>query len=201
MYAPAPKGHTTGLYRIYDHDMRLLYVGISDYPQHRIQTHSNTAPWWMLAQLESLEWLETRKQAESAEQRAARFEGPLYNSVYCELFGGTADDARRAIPSGLTIRPCPWVKPSQRQQKQPPIPVRLTNSRFGSVSRLPIPAAAKCADEIRNEHANRSDLWDSEYAGVPEPWGNYAIVSRAFCVRVIDGDWITARAAACKVSR
>jgi len=69
------------LYRMYDKDNTLLYVGISLRVETRLATHRQDKPWWPDIDTIRLEHHPSRKSAEQAELRAIRKEKPLYNIV------------------------------------------------------------------------------------------------------------------------
>jgi excinuclease UvrABC nuclease subunit len=67
----------TYVYRAYDDDGRLLYVGLTDYVEHRMRAHLRAGSLWLdhLAQLV----VEKRRNAAAAEREAIKTEWPLYN--------------------------------------------------------------------------------------------------------------------------
>lgn len=67
------------LYRFYDADGRLLYVGISLSVFQRWQQHSSDKPWWEHIYRGELEHFDTRTEAAEAELCAIRTEDPLFN--------------------------------------------------------------------------------------------------------------------------
>lgn len=69
----------TALYRLFDGEGRLLYVGITFNPRDRWNGHSGTKSWWKDVMRREVEWYETRSEAEGAEYAAIRSELPLYN--------------------------------------------------------------------------------------------------------------------------
>ncbi|MFJ9633784.1 GIY-YIG nuclease family protein [Streptomyces sp. NPDC101175] len=69
----------TALYRAFDVDGALLYIGITDSPIDRFKQHQSTAEWWPLMVLREVEWLNTRSDAEQAEARAIKAEAPKFN--------------------------------------------------------------------------------------------------------------------------
>lgn len=77
--APAPE--RTALYRLYDAKGLLLYAGISNDPKRRWSQHAKeyADAWWPLVSRREVEWFESRSEAEAAELRAIREEGPVYN--------------------------------------------------------------------------------------------------------------------------
>lgn len=69
----------TALYRLYDVDDRLMYVGISHELRIRWHHHSISKPWWHLVTRRDIEWHPDRLAADSAETAAIVTESPLYN--------------------------------------------------------------------------------------------------------------------------
>ncbi|MFC9700900.1 type II toxin-antitoxin system prevent-host-death family antitoxin [Streptomyces sp. NPDC056943] len=76
-----PSNRDTALYRLYDVEDRLLYVGITGDPKVRFTQHRKEKPWWAEVALREVEWFSTRSDAERAEQRAIRREVPRYNDA------------------------------------------------------------------------------------------------------------------------
>lgn len=74
-------GDRTLLYRFYDSDGQLLYVGITDDPHTRWATHArkNAESWWADVCVVHSEWYPTRTEAEAAEVDAIQREDPLHN--------------------------------------------------------------------------------------------------------------------------
>lgn len=71
----------TALYRLFDADGRLLYIGIAKNPTVRWQQHARDKAdtWWPDVANKKLEWFDARSEAEAAEVAAIRSEGPPYN--------------------------------------------------------------------------------------------------------------------------
>jgi len=69
----------TALYRFFNADERLLYIGISGDPAYRWGQHRTDKPWAGEVAMRVVEWLPTRAEAEAAELVAIRAERPLYN--------------------------------------------------------------------------------------------------------------------------
>lgn len=69
----------TALYRFYDGDGALLYVGITYDLDQRWASHRNSSPWWERAVSNSVEWYDNRRAALDAELEAIRTERPLHN--------------------------------------------------------------------------------------------------------------------------
>lgn len=71
----------TDLYRYYDVDGRLLYVGISFSAFARAERHRRKAEWWGRAVTMKIEHHESRETALVAEARAIRNEMPIHNKA------------------------------------------------------------------------------------------------------------------------
>lgn len=69
----------TAVYRLFDSEGRLLYVGIARDPEERFKGHASTSPWWPRVACREIGWQPTRCKAEERETEAIRTEGPLYN--------------------------------------------------------------------------------------------------------------------------
>lgn len=69
----------TTVYRFYDEDWRLLYVGISKQIPMRLRSHNSEKPWWTDACTLTLEHYPTRHEALAAEAAAIVTENPVYN--------------------------------------------------------------------------------------------------------------------------
>lgn len=72
----------TAIYRLYDADNRLLYVGISRDVEKRWATHKKTKPWWKEVARKDVVWLKSRTAAFHAEHLAIVEEHPLHNSLH-----------------------------------------------------------------------------------------------------------------------
>lgn len=68
------------LYRLFDADDRLLYVGISHRPQIRIYHHSRRRPWWTEVRRQVIEWHPNRTMADLAETLTILVEEPQHNN-------------------------------------------------------------------------------------------------------------------------
>lgn len=69
----------TALYRAFDSEDRLLYVGITDGIDTRFKVHEKSSEWWPLMVRRDIEWFETRRDAMRAEATAIKSDGALYN--------------------------------------------------------------------------------------------------------------------------
>lgn len=69
----------TALYRFWDADGRLLYIGITEMPEKRWAAHAGTKSWWSEVARKDLEWFENREDARAGELAAIRTEHALHN--------------------------------------------------------------------------------------------------------------------------
>lgn len=67
------------VYRVYDEDDELLYVGMSSRVYYRLRSHESTQWWWGLAATVSIRRYSDRQAARSAEIWAIRTERPVFN--------------------------------------------------------------------------------------------------------------------------
>lgn len=81
MSNPFPAGRSA-LYRLYDSDDVLLYVGISRYPNERFKEHAGDKPWWHHVARHDIVWLDSRAKALEVEAEAMKEERPLYNGYH-----------------------------------------------------------------------------------------------------------------------
>lgn len=74
-----PQGRTC-VYRLYDADNRLLYIGMSRDPKRRWAQHqAQRKPWWPDVVSRQVVWFPTRVIAEVVEREAIKEEHPLHN--------------------------------------------------------------------------------------------------------------------------
>jgi excinuclease UvrABC nuclease subunit len=67
------------LYRFYNAQGEMLYVGITKFFEPRLKQHYKNAEWFFETASVRLEHFKTRQQVEQAETRAIVEEQPLYN--------------------------------------------------------------------------------------------------------------------------
>lgn len=72
----------TELYRYFDKDGRLLYVGVSLNTLQRAIQHRGSADWWAMAERIEIKRYRTRKLAFAAERRAIKRERPQFNTIH-----------------------------------------------------------------------------------------------------------------------
>lgn len=72
------------LYRIYNADDELLYVGATTNPAQRVQSHDEMQSWWSEAVTIKMEHYRSQEELGAAEIAAIRAEGPRYNLSYAQ---------------------------------------------------------------------------------------------------------------------
>lgn len=77
----------TCVYRAYDKDGALLYVGISMNLESRLTKHRSSA-WWPLTDEITIKWYGGREEAKAAEREAIRTEAPRFNLSRPGAFSG-----------------------------------------------------------------------------------------------------------------
>lgn len=70
------------LYRHYDKEYCLLYVGQTMSPKQRKGSHSRDKSWWREVMLTTYQWFEDRAQVLAAEREAIENEIPLFNNRF-----------------------------------------------------------------------------------------------------------------------
>jgi hypothetical protein len=83
----------TALYRLFDGEHQLLYVGIGETAASRWRDHRANKPWWDDVVRAEVVWYPTRGEAEAEELRVIKTERPLYNVM------GTFDRLKRPTKS------------------------------------------------------------------------------------------------------
>lgn len=76
---PEEKNDIHALYRFFDLDKRLLYVGITNSPPARFRRHGSQKEWWEEVSSITLERFPDRASLKAAETKAIRSEDPVYN--------------------------------------------------------------------------------------------------------------------------
>lgn len=71
----------TALYRLYDAEHDLLYVGISRTPSERFKAHAHDKNWWHLVAFVDLTWFDSYAAARDAEIAAHLSERPPFNGM------------------------------------------------------------------------------------------------------------------------
>lgn len=95
-----PTGRTA-LYRFFDEDVQLIYVGISNNPRARWEGHATDKPWWTDVVTREIEWLDTRKDAERVERLEIGAHNPKWN-IAPGMPDRSKPEVRRAARKGWT---------------------------------------------------------------------------------------------------
>lgn len=82
------------LYRMFNVENQLLYVGVTANPTVRLYAHEANQTWWHEVVLVTLEHFETAAQAALAEGAAIIEENPKYNRVARVLIGMSSEVIR-----------------------------------------------------------------------------------------------------------
>ena len=90
----------TAIYRHFDADGLLLYVGISVNPFARTAQHSKASEWFSRVAEIKLDWHVTRDDAEKAETAAIIGEKPVFNSTWS---GGLSRTDRMFLQGALSL--------------------------------------------------------------------------------------------------
>jgi predicted GIY-YIG superfamily endonuclease len=72
----------TALYRFFDEEGGLLYVGITQRFGQRWSTHMRTKPWWSDVRSHTAQWYADRPTAAAAEVEAIKTEKPRHNVMH-----------------------------------------------------------------------------------------------------------------------
>jgi predicted GIY-YIG superfamily endonuclease len=72
----------TALYRLYDSEDRLLYVGVTIDTKRRLDEHRRGKSWWPQVTRKTIEWFDTRTLAQEAEDVAIRDEKPTFDATH-----------------------------------------------------------------------------------------------------------------------
>lgn len=94
----------TSLYRFFDADDRLLYVGITSVGPNRWTEHEANRPWWADVRRTSVEHFPDRATAIAAEQDAIRSEKPLHNVKHVDPPRGPRQLVSRAKGTGTIVQ-------------------------------------------------------------------------------------------------
>ncbi|NOD65791.1 GIY-YIG nuclease family protein [Ruegeria sp. HKCCD6109] len=84
--SPRDLDKPVSIYRVFDAEGVLLYVGQSSSPLSRLDEHKRLQVWQMQIASVTVEWHATREDALAAEKEAIREEGPVWN--YHHLLSG-----------------------------------------------------------------------------------------------------------------
>jgi predicted GIY-YIG superfamily endonuclease len=86
-----PRQELHVLYRFFDGDGGLLYVGITNNLWHRVGSHSELQLWWSQVATATVEHYPDRRSLSDAERVAIKTEHPRHNKAYVEKRCTTTD--------------------------------------------------------------------------------------------------------------
>lgn len=81
----------TAVYRFFDANDELLYLGVTHDIQQRWGTHERIQPWWLDVARREFVWYDTRAEAEQIEVAATAVEKPRYDRSGRRTTGGEVD--------------------------------------------------------------------------------------------------------------
>jgi predicted GIY-YIG superfamily endonuclease len=81
----------TAVYRFYDKQGALLYVGATRGPQARWRQHASKRAWWPDVARKTIRWYQAKDAALAAEKEAIRAECPRYNVMHLRPAGPIVD--------------------------------------------------------------------------------------------------------------
>lgn len=138
----------TALYRLYDAEGQLLYVGISWQPDERLRDHRLGArkEWTRLVALRTLAWFDSRSEAEAAEFVAIKRERPLHNGTHNY--------------ESVAFDPAGWLIPTHIYRKvealAESIRSEITSGRWPQGHRIPSARTLSAASGISTAAVNRA---------------------------------------------
>lgn len=91
------------VYRFFDADARLLYVGLTSNPGKRTQQHRYTKPWWCEVSTMTVETHEDAREGARAERWAIQTEDPKYNVAHHPTRGTVAPRVVVTSESGRVV--------------------------------------------------------------------------------------------------
>lgn len=96
----------TALYRLFDAEGALLYIGIAVDPNTRWRVHAGEKTWWTEVASKTVEWFQNRLLAQAAEAEAIAIEAPRYNVEHSQTRrrGDARGEYRSKYPKPRQIR-------------------------------------------------------------------------------------------------
>lgn len=85
----------TAVYRLYDADGRLLYVGMGRNPMGRWASHADQHAWWTDVARFEVTWYPTRREAAAEERRALREDDTVHNIHGTPKWGSYVSQAQK----------------------------------------------------------------------------------------------------------
>lgn len=93
------------LYRHFDRNGELLYVGITFDPNRRWLQHLETSPWARFVSDVTVHWAEDRRAARKQERRAIAWERPLFNRARPRQSSSLIDHQLAYLRTGVSGLP------------------------------------------------------------------------------------------------
>ena len=90
-----PQVHT--LYRMFDSDDNLIYIGLTNNPPGRFKQHSQDKSWWDSVKYIAVEQFSSRDELIAAERTAIETERPIHNVTFNRRIGPSSDQFALAI--------------------------------------------------------------------------------------------------------
>ena len=94
-----PDGAVALVYRLFDDEGALLYIGCTVHPRKRFHSHRRRQPWWDEVTDSELMWYPSVEVAALAEQQAIRTEQPIYNIGLARYLGPVAGQGPESEPT------------------------------------------------------------------------------------------------------
>ena len=103
----SPPRKSTTLYRFYDADDDLLYVGITRHGANRWRQHEDVQSWWPEVARTTVEHFTDLAEARTAELRAIQGENPRYNVAgrRPKRHSWPNEGRARVVPPGMRVSP------------------------------------------------------------------------------------------------
>lgn len=81
-------GKPSAVYRVFGDEDALLYIGVSDNFGQRWKQHAKVQPWWSDHHRMTVDWYDSREEAEDVETAAIKAEDPKYNITHSPRAAG-----------------------------------------------------------------------------------------------------------------
>lgn len=130
------------VYRFYDEEKKLLYVGVTSNPGRRMENHAAEKPWWEEVRVVLVEHFPTRDAALQAEREAIWQEKPLHNVAH----------TLRDEPSGHVS---PKVARALSDPRAVPGAVRIARAAGYEVPRESWPMCCRCSKPCSGVNRDR----------------------------------------------
>lgn len=167
------------LYRHYDRDGRLLYVGISLSTFARLRQHKDKSPWFDDVAAITIERFRTRAEAAKAECKAIKLEKPKWNAVHAtgaaigmdekqssaeipsHLLPFAPGEWRKFLPEGYALNDCEWIAARRVSERAGiGIPAMQTLMRAGCFPRSSSLRGGKITDRYRSDEVDAWVKWN-----------------------------------------